>query len=87
MITLDCYHYSHCLCIPFHPQIGQLQGKVRDSSMSQQDHHDVLKSELARRDETIQKLRRDVLVLQEKRDTYQTEVGEGEIHVLARGRI
>ena len=48
--------------------------KLRESQVSKQDHNDVLKSELTRRDETIQKLRRDVLVLQEKRDTHQAEV-------------
>lgn len=42
--------------------------------MSVKDHHSVLKSELARRDETIQKLRRDVLNLQEKRDAAVSEV-------------
>ena len=44
--------------------------------MSTKDHHSVLKSELARRDETIQKLRRDVLSLQEKRDAAVSEVRE-----------
>ena len=43
--------------------------------MSTQDHHEVLKSELGRRDETIQKLRRDVLALQDKRDSAVAEVG------------
>ena len=42
--------------------------------MSSKGNHDVLKSELCRRDETIQRLRRDVLVLQEKRDTHLAEV-------------
>ena len=55
-------------------QIGQLQSKLRDSQSSTQDHYEVLKSELGRRDETIQKLRREVLHLQEKRDHYQAEV-------------
>ncbi len=43
--------------------------------MSTHDHHAVLKSELGRRDDTIQKLRRDVLALQEKRDAAHSEVG------------
>jgi len=55
-------------------QIGQLQDRLRDGQVSNKDHHSVLKSELARRDETIQKLRRDVLNLQEKRDTAVAEV-------------
>lgn len=55
-------------------QIGILQDRVRDSQVSKKDHHDILKSELARRDETIQKLRRDVLALQEKRDAAVSEV-------------
>ena len=42
--------------------------------MSSKGNHDVLKSELCRRDETIQKLRRDVLLLQEKRDAHLAEV-------------
>jgi hypothetical protein len=55
-------------------QIGALQNKIRDSQVSNHDHHEVLKSELGRRDETIQKLRKDMLHFQEKRDAYQTEV-------------
>ena len=58
----------------FQYQIGALQSKLRESKSSSHDHHDMLKSELARRDETIQKLRHDVLRLQEKRDAYQAEV-------------
>jgi chromosome segregation ATPase len=55
-------------------QIGALQTKLRESQSSSHDHHDLLKSELARRDETIQALRHDILRLQEKRDAYQSEV-------------
>ena len=55
-------------------QIGALQNKLRDSQVSSHDHHEILKSELLRRDETIQKLRKDVLHFQEKRDAYQAEV-------------
>ena len=55
-------------------QIGNLQERLRDGHVSTKDHHSVLKSELARRDETIQKLRRDVLSLQEKRDAAVSEV-------------
>ena len=60
--------------LQFLNQIGQLQDRLRDGQVSVKDHHSVLKSELARRDETIQKLRRDVLSLQEKRDAAVSEV-------------
>ena len=55
-------------------QIGHLQSKLREGTISSKDNQEVLKSELRRRDETIQKLRRDVLLLQEKRDSHQAEV-------------
>ena len=55
-------------------QIGTLQIKLRESQTSSHDHHDMLKAELTRRDDTIQALRHDVLRLQEKRDAYQAEV-------------
>lgn len=55
-------------------KVGALQDRVRESQMSTKDHHEILKSELARRDETIQKLRRDILSLQEKRDAAVEEV-------------
>ena len=55
-------------------QIGALQERVRESQVSTHDHHEILKSELRRRDETIQNLRRDVLNLQEKRDAAVAEV-------------
>lgn len=54
--------------------MGILQERIRESQLSTKDHHEVLKSELARRDDTIQKLRRDVLQLQEKRDAAVSEV-------------
>ncbi|KAK0062771.1 myosin-9-like isoform X1 [Biomphalaria pfeifferi] len=54
-------------------EIGALQEKLREGNISTHDHHEVLKSELARRDDTIQKLRRDVLTLQEKRDSSLAE--------------
>lgn len=63
----------------FFSQIGALQNRLRDSHVSTQDHHDILKSELARRDETIQKLRQDVLILQEKRDNAVSEVSVGNL--------
>ena len=47
---------------------------MRESQLSTHDHHEILKSELRRRDETIQSLRRDVLNLQEKRDAAVAEV-------------
>ena len=56
-------------------QVGKLQGKLRDGQLSTQEHHNLLKQELTRRDETIQQLRREVLHLQEKRDHAQVEVG------------
>ena len=52
-----------------------MQGKLRDGQLSTQEHHNLLKQELSRRDETIQQLRREVLHLQEKRDHAQVEVG------------
>ena len=55
--------------------MGKLQGKLRDGQLSTQEHHNLLKQELSRRDETIQQLRREVLHLQEKRDHAQVEVG------------
>lgn len=66
------------VCPFFFSQIGALQNRLRDSHVSTQDHHDILKSELARRDETIQKLRQDVLILQEKRDNAVSEVSSWE---------
>ncbi|GFR71886.1 Golgin subfamily B member 1-like [Elysia marginata] len=54
-------------------EIGALQERLRESHHSTHDHQDLLKSELARRDDTIQKLRRDVLALQEKRDAALSE--------------
>ncbi|KAK2143064.1 hypothetical protein LSH36_881g02026 [Paralvinella palmiformis] len=59
-------------------EIGALQNKLRDSQVSSHDHHEILKSELLRRDETIQKLRKDVLHFQEKRDAYQSDIDEQE---------
>lgn len=60
--------------IMLHLQISALQEKLRDGQLSTQDHHEVLKSELGRRDDMIQKLRRDVLNLQDKRDSAIAEV-------------
>lgn len=56
-------------------KIGALQSKLRAAASSSYDHHDVLKAELSRRDETIQLLRSDILQLQNKRDTIQAQVG------------
>ena len=57
-------------------QIGTLQKRLRDTSSSQSlaDSTEILKQELTRRDDTIQKLRGEVLSLQEKRDDSLAEV-------------
>ncbi len=66
--------FIHSVCNVISFQIGNLQAKLRDSPASSQEHYDVLKQELTRRDETVQRLRREVLMLQEKRDHYQSDV-------------
>lgn len=68
-------------------KVGALQDRVRESQLSTKDHHEILKSELARRDETIQKLRRDVLSLQEKRDAAVEEVNILPLNYVHMGRI
>ena len=50
----------------------QLQARLRDASS--QEHHVLLKQELAKRDDAISRLRREVLALQEKRDHVQAQV-------------
>ena len=66
------YHGYHYLFAMF--QMAVLQSKLRESKNSSEDHHTVLRSELARRDDSIQKLRRDLLQSQESRDAFQAEV-------------
>lgn len=54
----------------------RLQQHLQENYSSSQGSHDALKAELVRRDDTIQKLRREVLHLQEERDAHQLEVGQ-----------
>ncbi len=60
--------------IIFNIQINQLQAKLRNNVCSNQDGFHVLKAELKARDDSIYKLRQDILTLQEKRDLTLSEV-------------
>merc|ERR1712226_1178105 len=57
-------------------EIGLLQNRLKEATNATHNHKDLLKSELSRRDETIQKLRREVLALQEHRDAAMAELDE-----------
>jgi hypothetical protein len=48
--------------------------KLRNNTSSNQDGFHLIKSELKTRDETIYKLRQEILLLQEKRDLALSEV-------------
>ena len=58
-----------------------MQQRLRTGSVSVKEHHDDLKVELERRDATVQKLRRDVLKLQEQRDMFQSQVRTAALNV------
>lgn len=76
----DCAGGLQWFCHNYDVQIGRLQERLRESPVSGKDTYEVLKSELARRDDTIQRLRKEVLSSQERRDAFQAEVSFNVVH-------
>ena len=71
---LTCLHPPYVLVTPSRSQNALLQSELRAARAMEAEAHQSLLEELARRDESIARLQRDLLQLQETREALLSEV-------------